>query len=140
VVSPNGVVVTNLHVIRESIQLQVAFQDLGHFADPVVLAYDADNDVAILGPNLGAEVKCTFVPTGDADQINPGARVYVIGNPLGLENSITGGSSVGVGARADSRSYRSAPPSHPRAAEARFLTAKGKWSESRCRNWRTVRA
>ncbi|MCX7992106.1 MAG: trypsin-like peptidase domain-containing protein [Fimbriimonadales bacterium] len=91
IISPDGYVVTNNHVVR--IQRQVArdifvtLQDGRRFR-ATVLGTDSQNDVALLkidGKNLPT------AQLGDSDKLQVGDWVIAVGNPFGLGTTVTGG-------------------------------------------------
>ena len=88
-VQPNGVVVTNYHVIENAQAVTVKLQDGREFRAQGVLGSDAELDVAAL--KLEANNLPT-IPLGDSDHVKVGQRVIAIGNPLGvLENTVSDG-------------------------------------------------
>ncbi len=87
-VTPEGRLITNLHVIRGAEKVVVRKTDGTSFDAVEVMAHDLPQDYAIL------KVATSRQPTvllGDSDLPKIGARVYVIGNPQGLENTVTDG-------------------------------------------------
>jgi len=87
-ISADGYIVTNYHVVENSAQVSVTTQDGKDYAAQVI-GYDASNDVALLkidGKNL------PFAVLGSSDKVKVGDQVAVIGNPLGdLTASLTVG-------------------------------------------------
>ncbi len=88
IISPDGYVVTNYHVVEDATTLTVMTHD-GKSLEATVKGYDASNDVALLkveGENLPA------VTLGSSDALQVGDQVAAIGNPLGeLTFSLTVG-------------------------------------------------
>ena len=88
IISADGYILTNFHVIEGSSAISVALYD-GTSLDAKVVGYDESNDLAVLkveGENL------TPVVLGDSDNMNVGDTVVAIGNPLGeLTFSLTEG-------------------------------------------------
>ena len=88
VVSADGVIATNLHVIGEGRSISVQLSDKRKFHVTEVLAWDRQLDLALLridATNLPA------VELGDAHQLRPGQQVVAIGNPHGLKHSVVNG-------------------------------------------------
>lgn len=88
VVSSDGYVLTNYHVIEDADSITVSMYD-GTSYEAALIGYDESNDVAVL--KIEAE---NLVPVvlGDSDQLNVGDSVVAIGNPLGeLTFSLTAG-------------------------------------------------
>jgi len=88
IVSADGEVVTNYHVIKDA-HSAVAKLSNGAFL-PVsgILAFDSDKDLAIIkvnGKNL------PFLSIGAGDKVRPGDHVVAIGSPLGLEGTVSDG-------------------------------------------------
>jgi len=88
VLSEDGLIATNLHVIGEARPISVQLSD-GKIHEVVsVHATDRGNDLAIL--KIDAK-DLTPLPLGDSDKLAQGAVVVALGNPLGLERSVTAG-------------------------------------------------
>jgi S1-C subfamily serine protease len=89
VIDARGVVATNHHVIREARSVRVKLLD-GTYADSVeLLVDDADDDLALL--QITATQPLHAVRLGDSDVVEVGERAVVIGNPLGLEHTLSDG-------------------------------------------------
>ncbi len=88
IISQDGYILTNHHVIEDSNAITVTFYD-GSSKDAKLIGYDASNDIAVL--KVEAE-GLTPVILGDSDNLNVGDTVLAIGNPLGeLTFSLTVG-------------------------------------------------
>lgn len=88
VISANGYILTNYHVIDGATSIQVAFND-GTTYPATLVGGEANNDVAVL--KIDAE-GLTPVVLGDSDNLVVGEQVCTIGNPLGeLTFSLTVG-------------------------------------------------
>ena len=86
-ISPDGVIVTNEHVIEGAAEIKVRFAD-GKSVEAEVIDSDADTDLAMLRvPAKGRP----FLPLADQDDSMIGETVIAIGNPLGLESTVTVG-------------------------------------------------
>jgi S1-C subfamily serine protease len=93
IVDPSGVIVTCYHVINGAYPAVVKLLNGASFRDISVLGCDSAKDVAVIkvrGRNLPA------VGLADADGDDVGERVVAIGNPRGLENTISDGLLSGV--------------------------------------------
>lgn len=100
VISKDGKVVTNAHVVADADTVTVSFQD-GRILEGKVLGKDPVTDVAVI------QVEANNLPTvtlGDSDQVRQGQWAIAIGNPLGLQETVTVGvisgterSSVDIG-------------------------------------------
>lgn len=88
VVSADGYIVTNHHVIDGFEEVRVQFDD-GLDAEATVIGQDPGTDVALL--KIDVEEELRPLPLGDSDVIRAGDWVVAIGNALGLENTVTVG-------------------------------------------------
>ena len=79
IISPDGYIITNHHVIENSNSITVSFYD-GTSKEAKLIGYDASNDLAVL--KVDAE-NLRPVVLGDSDNLNVGDTVLAIGNPLG---------------------------------------------------------
>jgi serine protease Do len=87
VVSPDGYVVTNYHVVRQGGDIIVKLADQREFQARLV-GGDARTDIALLKVEAGG---LPTIPFGDSDRLAVGAPVMAIGNPFGLEQTVTTG-------------------------------------------------
>ena len=88
VISQDGYIVTNYHVIEDASKITVTFVD-GKSYDATLVGGDEENDIAVL--KIDATGLATVV-IGSSDNLVVGDQVYAIGNPLGeLTYSLTGG-------------------------------------------------
>jgi len=84
----DGKVVTNYHVIKDASTATVKLGDGRSYTLSGVINYDADRDIAILQLPISNTQSVTL---GDSNKIANGDDIVVIGNPKGLENSVTTG-------------------------------------------------
>jgi S1-C subfamily serine protease len=94
-VAPNGTVLTNFHVIRAAASIEVTIRDRTRFVAKV-LGTDPQDDIALL-QLTGAPEGLAVLPLGDSDALRPGAMAIAIGNPIGLDRSISVGVIAGLG-------------------------------------------
>ena len=88
IISEDGYILTNYHVIENSNTITVAFYD-GTTLDATLIGYDPSNDIAVLKVDATGLSPVVF---GDSENINVGDTVLAIGNPLGeLTFSLTAG-------------------------------------------------
>jgi hypothetical protein len=92
-VSADGVIVTNYHVIKEGNVAIVKFPDDTAFSVDGVLASDKVRDLAII--KIHGKTFRTLA-LGDSDDIQVGEEVVAIGNPLSLESTVSNGIISGV--------------------------------------------
>jgi serine protease Do len=87
VVSADGFVVTNNHVIRGAEQLKVRIADREYTAE--VRGSDPATDLALL--KVEGNGAFPFLALGDSETLRPGDWVMAIGSPAGLDNTVTVG-------------------------------------------------
>jgi S1-C subfamily serine protease len=85
VISSDGVIVTNNHVIEDASRIQAQFSD-GRKLTAKVLGRDPSSDLAVIKVE-GANLKA--IELGDSDQVQVGDDVVAIGNALALEGGLT---------------------------------------------------
>lgn len=88
VINPDGLVVTNNHVVERAQRILVRLADGREFAARVV-GRDPSTDLALL--RLDGAKGLPTVTLGDSDQLEIGDWVVAIGNPFGLDTSVTHG-------------------------------------------------
>ena len=87
IVSADGYILTNAHVVANADEVTVKTTDRREYAAKVV-GVDAQTDVAVL------KIEAKNLPTvrlGDPSKLRPGEWVVAIGSPFGFENSVTAG-------------------------------------------------
>jgi serine protease Do len=87
IVSSDGYILTNAHVVAEADEVNVRLTDRREFPAKVI-GFDPRSDVAVI--KIDANDLPT-VRTGDPSQVRPGEWVLAIGSPFGLDNSATAG-------------------------------------------------
>ena len=88
IISDDGYILTNFHVIEDSSSISVSMYD-GESYEATLVGYDESNDIAVL--KIDAE-GLTPVVLGDSNNLNVGDSVVAIGNPLGeLTFTLTSG-------------------------------------------------
>jgi 2-alkenal reductase len=89
VIDKKGHIVTNNHVVAEATELEVTFSD-GRVAMAKVVGADPYSDLAVIKVDA-PDNWLAPVELGDSDAIKVGQRVVAIGNPFGLQGSMTVG-------------------------------------------------
>ena len=84
-----GRIVTNYHVVQDAEDISIIFDD-GAIVDGEVIGVDPDNDLAVVQVDLSAD-RLKPVTMGDSTQVKVGELVVAIGNPFGLESTMTTG-------------------------------------------------
>jgi S1-C subfamily serine protease len=87
-VSADGEIVTNYHVIKEAHSAVVKLSNGAFFPVSGVLAFEADKDLAIIKVN-GKSLP--FLSLSDIEKLHVGDHVVTIGSPLGLEGTVSDG-------------------------------------------------
>jgi S1-C subfamily serine protease len=96
IISTDGYILTNYHVIQHANTIRATIFD-GTVLPAKVIGIDPANDLAVVKIEPPASVKLTTIPYGDSSKLEVGAKVEVIGNPFGLDRTMTQGiiSSLG---------------------------------------------
>jgi S1-C subfamily serine protease len=94
IVSPDGLILTNHHVIQGATQIDVAIAD-GRRFKARLLGEDADTDLAVLRAETSDQLPS--VRLGDSKALKVGQIAIAFGNPLGFESTVTAGIVSAVG-------------------------------------------
>ena len=87
IVSANGYILTNNHVVENADEIEVILND-GRHARAKVIGTDPDSDLAVLKIELD---RLPIIVLGNADTLQVGDQVLAIGNPFGVGQTVTGG-------------------------------------------------
>ncbi|HJP17507.1 MAG TPA: trypsin-like peptidase domain-containing protein [Nitrospinota bacterium] len=99
-----GHIVTNFHVIYEAHGIEVALQD-GRRFDANIVGADPDHDLAVLRVPVGRfNIKPTMI--GSSKNLEVGQKVLAIGNPFGLDSTLTTGIISALGRTIQSMTKR----------------------------------
>ena len=88
VISADGLVITNNHVVEHASEIEVIMDD-GSRYDATLKGTDPKTDLALL--KVDADEPLPFVELGDSDHARIGEWVVAVGNPFGLGGSVTAG-------------------------------------------------
>ena len=96
IIDKRGYILTNVHVIADATKIYVSLFD-GTQYEAEVVGTDLDSDLAVIKftPPAGMELKT--IAFGDSKSLKVGQRVIAIGNPFGLERTMTTGIVSGLG-------------------------------------------
>ena len=83
----NGYILTNHHVVAQADEIRVALSD-GRTLDAEIVGSDDGTDIALIKV---APDNLTEMPIGDSSKVRVGDFVIAIGNPYGLDNTVTSG-------------------------------------------------
>jgi S1-C subfamily serine protease len=99
ILSPDGIVLTNNHVVEGAAAIELALTDSRRFAARV-LGRDPDTDIAVLRADTSDRLPAARL--GNSKKLKAGQIAIAIGNPLGFESTVTAGiiSAVGRSLRA----------------------------------------
>ncbi|MEM9329432.1 MAG: trypsin-like peptidase domain-containing protein [Bacteroidota bacterium] len=88
VISSDGLIVTNSHVVEHAHRLKVLFND-GHEAQAEIVGMDPDTDLAVIKPYAANGTAALTI--ADSHQIKVGQIAIAIGSPLGFQTSVSAG-------------------------------------------------
>lgn len=88
IISPNGHIVTNNHVIKGASQLQVTLNNNKTYEAELV-GTDPNSDIALL--KIDAKRQLPYLAFGDSDNVKVGEWVLAVGNPFNLTSTVTAG-------------------------------------------------
>jgi serine protease Do len=124
IIDPKGLIITNNHVIEGADEVVVRLSDQHEFQAKVV-GRDPKTDLALI--KITSDVDLPYLELGDSSKIKVGDWVVAIGNPFGLEHTVTAASSApGAGPSGPDRmtiSCRPTPRSTPATPAVRCSTS-----------------
>ena len=88
IVSADGFIVTNNHVVEDSKKIEVTLSDHRKF-EATVIGTDENTDLALI--KIKSPELLPFLGFGDSDSIRVGEWVLAVGNPFNLESTVTAG-------------------------------------------------
>jgi len=95
IIDDQGDILTNFHVIADTEKLTVSFGS-GKNYPAKVIGKDPDTDLAVIRLLETPKEAMTIVPMGDSDKLIVGQKVLAIGNPFGLDRTLTTGVISGL--------------------------------------------
>ena len=96
IIDSRGYVVTNVHVISGATKIYISLSD-GTQYEGKVIGSDSESDIAVLKFNPPSGTVLKTIPFGDSQSLKVGQKVIAIGNPFGLERTMTTGIVSGLG-------------------------------------------
>jgi serine protease Do len=94
IVNPDGVIITNNHVVKDARRVEVTLSS-GEKLSAKVVGTDARTDIAVL--KVESKQPLPYLQMGNSADVQPGQWVIAIGNPFGLSESVTAGIVSAVG-------------------------------------------
>lgn len=88
IIKPDGVILTNNHVIASADIIKVRLEDKREYTAEVI-GRDPDTDLALIRIHAGKPLP--YAKLGDSDRLQIGEWVVAIGNPFGLDHTVTAG-------------------------------------------------
>jgi serine protease Do len=88
IIDVNGTILTNYHVVNDAQKISVTLSD-GKNYDAKVIGKDQKTDIAVIKIDAGHPLPA--VTLGDSDRLEVGEWVMAIGNPFGLDHTVTSG-------------------------------------------------
>ncbi len=89
IINPEGYILTNAHVVFNATDINVVLEG-GKLNFPAkIIGLDRMTDVALL--KMESDLPLTALPLGNSDELRMGEMVIAMGNPLGLQHSVTSG-------------------------------------------------
>ncbi len=89
IISEDGYIVTNYHVISKADEIKVILEGGKKTYSAKVIGTDPETDLALL--KIDAKEPLPYLKFGDSDKVKPGQWVIAIGNPFGLDHTVTAG-------------------------------------------------
>lgn len=88
IISPDGYIVTNNHVIDSANELEITLNNRKKY-DAELVGADEKNDIALL--KINADEKLPYIPFANSDNAKIGEWVLAVGNPYNLNSTVTAG-------------------------------------------------
>jgi len=97
----NGYIITNHHVVENADEIEIFFQDNRASVAAEIVGSDAGTDIAVV--KVEDPSGLVAMPLGNSDDVEVGDFVVAIGNPFGLQHTVTSGIVSALGRRGISR-------------------------------------
>ncbi len=123
IVSSTGLFLTNFHVVEHAREVTVKLKDGRELKVSGVAELNRDLDIAVLKIDAGNLVT---VPLGDSDAVRVGQAVIAIGNPMGLEQTISDGLISAIrGDKPDDKMFQITAPVSPGSSGGPLFSLSG---------------
>jgi S1-C subfamily serine protease len=87
IIDANGIILTNAHVVNDADTVSVTLKD-GRVFEGAVQGVDEVSDLAVVKLK-GVDGKLPVIPLGNSDEVQVGDWAIAVGNPVGLDNTVT---------------------------------------------------
>ncbi|HPF11957.1 MAG TPA: trypsin-like peptidase domain-containing protein [Flavobacteriaceae bacterium] len=88
IISPDGYIITNNHVIENAVQLEVTLNNNKTYKAEII-GSDSKTDIALI--KIDADDDLPFIPFADSNNVKVGEWVLAVGNPFNLTSTVTAG-------------------------------------------------
>ena len=95
IIDKRGYIVTNVHVIQNASEIYVSLSD-GTQYEAEIVGQDSESDLAVIKFTPPAGTVLKTIPFGDSSKVKVGQKVIAIGNPFGLDRTMTTGIVSGL--------------------------------------------
>jgi S1-C subfamily serine protease len=96
IISKNGYILTNAHVVENATKLSISFYD-GSTLEASLIGKDSENDLAVLKVEVPQSMTLVPIEFGSAQDLKVGQKIVTIGNPFGYDRTMTSGTVSGLG-------------------------------------------
>ncbi len=96
IISKNGYILTNAHVVENATKLSISFYD-GTTLEASLVGKDRENDLAVLKVEVPQSMTLVPIEFGSAQDLKVGQKIVTIGNPFGYDRTMTSGTVSGLG-------------------------------------------
>lgn len=135
VVTTDGKVVTNFHVIDGMTSAVVKFSDGAFYQVAGVTAADPDKDLAVLKIDAIGRV-FPVLPLGDSERVEVGEKVLALGSPLGFENTLSDGIISAIREFGGRKWLQTTAPVSPGSSGGALLDTSGRVVGVMALSWR----
>lgn len=94
-ISADGLIVTNEHVVTDASVITVSLYD-GSVYEAGLVGIDSENDIAVIRINVDEGTQLSFLEFGDSSTLSVGQKVLAIGNPFGYDRTMVTGIISGL--------------------------------------------
>lgn len=122
IIKPNGIIVTNYHVVANAKAMVVKFQSGEEYKSVYLLSSDPINDLAFIKIEA---VDLPIIPLGNSNDVQVGEDVLLVGAPQGLEHTVSSGLISGIRLDEGVRILQTSAAASPGSSGGPLLNRKG---------------